>query len=207
MELADKDGVTTNLERGLGEIHWVANGFYPSLRLRMPVCGLVSIALADRLVENGYDTELVISSPGVPRDEEKQHVMPLVHYKGQNVLIDATYSQFMEYAGLTPGYVMFGGQDLYPKEKIRLIEFGESGEAAAHLQSASQYFLDNREPIAEIDWKRNVFDNVSEDEQRARLRAIWNEENFDTFTPDKQTIEAGRKLAQFITAEQVQLVD
>ncbi|MGH7218091.1 MAG: hypothetical protein ACREGE_01420 [Candidatus Microsaccharimonas sp.] len=207
MELANKDRVAADLEQGLGEIHWIARGFHSSLRLRMAVCGLTSIALAEKFAENNYDVELVVSSPNIPGDPETQHVLPVVRHKGQDVLVDATYSQFMEYVGLTPGYVVFGGEDLYPKDKIRIIGEGESDAVATELRTASQYFLKNRQPIPEIDWKGSVFDGVSEEDQEALLRTIWNENNFDTFTPDKQTLEAGRKLAKFITTEHVRLVD
>lgn len=207
MELANKEHAVMQLERGLGEVHWIAAGFDPSLRLRMALCGITSVALAEKFVENDYDVELIISSPAVPHAPEAQHVMPLVRHQGRNLIVDATYSQFMEYSGLTPGYVTFGGRDMYPREKIRVMMQGESDKVATDLYIASRYFLEHRQPMPEIDWKRNAFDNVSENDQKKTWASIWNEENFDTFIPDEQTLEAGRKLAKFITAEHVRLVD
>lgn len=207
MELENTDGVVASLERGLGEVHWIAKGFYPSLRLRMALCGITSVALAEKFTENEYDVELVISNPGIPNSKGMQHVMPLVRHGGRDVLVDATYSQFMEYVGLTPGYIIFGGEDLYPKEKIRIIERGDDVAVATDLYNASRNFLENRESIAEVNWKRNVFDDVSEEEQKVLWSTIWKEENFDVFAPDEETMDAGRKLAQFLTAEHVRLVD
>jgi hypothetical protein len=204
MKLVETNPLAENLEKGLGEIHWLFKGIYPKLRLRMEgSCGVASLAIAEHLREQGQQAELIISTPELSIDSYRRHVFLLV----EGTVIDPAYSQFLGYAGLTPGYVMFGGKDYFPNPKIESFKLEEARKIADRLTLISQYVLNHLDQsIEEQMFGTPEFVGMEDEEMNAIFSEIWNPDNFDTYEPEEHMVEAGAKLAQFIVPEHVKLV-
>lgn len=206
--LANEAGLVTSLEHGLGEVHWLTIGYDSSLRLRLPVCGLTSLALANVMAENGIKASAVISSPDLSVDPAMKHVMVKAEVADQTVLIDPTYSQFLDFVGLSPGYVIFGGEDLFPAQKIATIRAEDGMDLAKHLASTAVYFRTQRQPIEEMELSTNLMEDLTYDELVEQYYEIWNPDNFESFVSEEpETHEVAHRLAQFILPEHVGLVD
>lgn len=196
-----------NLENGLGEIHWLLKGLYPNLRLRTDgVCGVSSIALNEHLEAQGYDTEMVISEPKLDVEPGMRHVMNIVYVDGSEYLIDTSYSQHLSYAGQTPGYVMFGGRNVFPESKIEVISNGQSEMLVEKMTHRALEALDIYEPIEDLGPRVPEFMILDEDEIRATYAAIWDPAYFDQYRPTDATLNAGKKLSTFILDENVRLI-
>jgi hypothetical protein len=204
MKLVETGRLAEGLEKGLGETHYLFKGFYPKLRLRMEgACGVASLAIAQHLREQGQQPELVISTPELSIDSNRRHVFLLVG----GTVIDPSYSQFLGYAGLTPGYVMFGGKDDFPTPKIESFKLEESRNIVNRLTRISQHILDHLDKDVEKQlFGTPEFVGMDEAEMGAIFSEIWNPDNFDTYEPQEYMVEAGTKLAQFIVPEHVKLV-
>jgi len=206
MKLVETEPLAQDLEKGLGEVHWLMKSIYPWLRLRMSVCAITSIAVSERLREQGHDVELFVSQPKLDIDPTMRHVIPVVHQDGTDTVIDSTYSQFLEYAGLHSGYVMLGGKDSYPTEKIAAFELGRSEEIVTRLSLVSRQVMDHYEPIDDIPYPVIEFTHLNDEEIEANLAEIWNPNNFSEFIPTDETAQVGKKLASFILPQHVNLV-
>jgi len=205
MKLTHAEALAADIEHGLGEVDWMSRSLPSRLRLSQNICGIVSIALSEQLRQQGYDVELVLSVPEIKADPLMQHVVPVVHHEGIDTIIDATYTQFLEFAGLHPGYVMFGGEDSYPDGKIVTFEVGSSEDVVTQLTTLSRQVMNNYKLIPEV-YPSMEFKHFNNNEIAAQLTQIWNPDNFTEFTPRVETTQVGQKLASFILPEHVHLV-
>lgn len=208
MKLVETEPLAADLEKGLGEAHWMFNAFYPKLRLRMEgTCGVASLAITQHLLEQGYDAETVISAPKLSVDPEMRHVFTIVNDGGPGVIIDSGYTQFLEFAGLTAGYVMLGGKDYFPDPKIESFEVGNTQPVVERLTRIAEYVLDHRdETIDEQMFRTPEFEGMPVPEMSSVFSEIWNPDHFDTYKPTEYMAEAGAKLAHFVVPEHVKLV-
>ena len=207
MKLKHEQALANDLERGLGDIHWLAGVYDPSFRLRLPMCGITSVALTEAFRSAGVDAEAIISSPeDFVAEPDSQHVFVKVKTKSGEYIVDPTYSQFLDKVGLSPGYVIFGGKDLFPERKIAVFKYEDGYKIAQDLADAAVYFREHREETSEY-MGTYTMDNVSDSELAKEFSKIWNPDNFDIFVPSESEVpEVGLRLAQFILPEHVQLV-
>lgn len=207
MRLARPEALAKDIERGLGEVSFIARSQARGLRMRDSYCGLVSVAIVESLRQEGQSVELVLSSPNLSVDPDMTHIMPVVSLGNERTIIDGTYSQFLSYAGLIPGYVKFGGQNKFPAEKIAVFPVGGHQPVVDLLADTARSFVDSREEIAELSWKKSwPFDALSRDEIAAILTRIWDPENFTSFEPDEKALEVGRKMARHILPQHAELI-
>ncbi len=207
MRLSHEQEVVRGLERGLGEAHWLFDATQPDLRLRMEgACGITTIAISERLNKEGASARMVLSSPNLAIDPGMHHVMTLVDVEGNDYIVDANYSSFLAYAGLFPGYVTFGGANRFPERKIAVFRPDDRGMIVEELAGIAQDFLLSREYIEKLQLHRPEFQTATPEQIVDTYDAIWNPDNFSEYQPTAVTLEAGRKLAAFITPGQVKLV-
>lgn len=207
MRLQSPDRLAEDIEAGLGELHWLYDRIEPSMRLRSEgVCGVASLAVAQHFRQQGRDVELIISSPRVWVDEEMRHVFPLVRSEQSDLALDLSFTQFLSYAGMSPGYVANGGEDLFPELKFAHIH---DGDASAYVDIMTTIALDSMSRYEAPDpWFRAYeFEGMNEQEIRATYAAIWDPAYFDVYRPSARTLEAGRQLAALILPEHARLVD
>lgn len=116
---ADTEKLVEEMEQGIGIVALPFRGFEPAMRLRVSgVCGIASLALHEHLKRQNIQSEVVISTPQPTDNPDLQHVFVVADIKGQQTIIDPSYTTLLADAGMTPGYVAFGGVDRFPPEKI-----------------------------------------------------------------------------------------
>jgi hypothetical protein len=209
MKLVETDALVTDLEYGLGEVDEHTRAFPASLRLRTGVCALTSIAIADHLLERGVLAHVIVSRPNLDIGPELQHAMVLAHHEGQTGVIDPTYTQFLKYAGLDPSYVVHGGLDAYPTDKIASFNANEDHKVVTQLSLITEYFMKRYKPIANFPYtsgRSMRFEGMNDEQVEARLSEIWNPANWRHFEPSERTLDAGKNLSRFILPGHVKLV-
>lgn len=207
MRLHDEPGLARDLETGLGEFHWLAAAYPPSLRLRLTVCGLSTLALVEAMRLNGMDAEPIISTPNIPSDPGASHVFARLSIGNEAYLIDPTYSQFLDMTGLSPGYVVFGGEDLFPSQKVEVFKEEERHRIAAILAQAAVHFRMVRVPLSELQNSTYRMNEHTYDEMIEEFSEIWNPDHFDTFESSEAEMKAIiPRFAQMILPEHVRLV-
>lgn len=199
MRLRNPEGLTTNLEYGIGEVHPILGEFDASLRLRVQgACGIATVALAHHYRELGYTVDLVVSSPRLAVDPLMRHAMAVVRRGGNSTIIDSNYTSFLSYAGALSHAV--NGDNFYPASKIALVQDGHADEMIDELVDCVKYIAGH----VKTDVKASIFCNKSREEIRLVFAEIWNSSNFDTFNPSALTLEAGKKLAKYILAKNLE---
>ena len=209
MKFENEQGLVDDLERGIGEVHWNAFAWDASLRLRLPLCGMTSLALTEALRNEGFEAESVESTTNLSTEEGMEHVFTVVNAEEGRYIIDPTYSQFLDTIGLGTGYVTFGGEDLFPSRKIAVVPFEEGDVIAKQLADATQHFRIHRQPVQDhlLAMSRYSMDDFTYDEVEREYSKIWNPDNFEPFIPrDGDTVKAGHRLAQFILPEHVKMI-
>lgn len=207
MKLFNEPGLARDLETGLGEFHWLAAAYEPSLRLRLTVCGLSTLALVEAMRMDGMDAEAIISTPNIPADPGAHHVFARLTVDNEAYLIDPTYSQFLDMTGLSPGYVVFGGEDLFPAQKIEIFKAEDRHRIAAILAQTAVNFRMARVPIPELQDSTYRMNEHTYDEMVEEFSEIWNPEHFDTFESNEdETKVIVPKFARMISPAHTRLV-
>jgi hypothetical protein len=206
MKLVETGPLADDLETGLGEVHWLLGGINKNARLGMAVCGIVSVALSEILKSQAIHHELVLSKPKLDVDIEKEHVFVVIDDGRDGTVVDATYAQFYDYAGLTPAYVSMSGRSrFFPHEKIASFTVGKHHAIVQQMSLRARYFMNHYEPVDGI-YPRIDFKDLDEEQIAEQYARIWTPENLKPFTPTEATVGAGKKLAEFILPEHVKLV-
>src|SRR5665213_1227896 len=102
--LVDTEKLVYGLELGIGQSTTMFSALSPELMLRYSPCGLVSSAIVEYLKTQDIPVRQVISSPHLPFAPEVRHVIPLVGESENPRVVDASYSQFLGYVGISGAY-------------------------------------------------------------------------------------------------------
>lgn len=206
--LAHPEELAENLETGLGEIDPLWSGHLPSeLRLRRPVCGIVSVALALSFRRAGYTVQVAKTSPRWDMDRGATHVFPIIKDGDTPVVVDATYSSFLSYAGLTAEGVMDGQEATFPEEKIIVFEAGDTDTPSTKIVEAV--------PEALRSWRNTrkewlfppTLAFLSQREMKEDMAQFWDVSHSERFIPSDYTKAAASRLARYVAAEHVRLID
>lgn len=210
-QLKSPDQLATQLETGVGRADLYLQAIPPELRLRLPICGLVSYALANTLSDAGYTIEVIESRPRFPFRPSFKHIFPVVYGKKETTVVDATYSSTLTLAGVSAEGVYLGDKNMFPEKKV--VTFPKDGHdfIAGALADKAVQCLQTWTPFDRPDVRipRRAPDLIGFTPQEIEddFYAIWDSENWYYYEPKKETIEDARKLAQFITLDSVQLID
>jgi hypothetical protein len=205
MRLQNPELLAVELECALGEVHWPSEGIASDMRLRtMGVCGLVSVGLALKFDH----ATTILSKPQIEAQPGMRHVFIRLSQEGTKFIFDASYTQFLEYAGLTSGYVKHGGADTFPDEKIAVFKQDDQAEIVDQLTRHARHALDTYvAPDDRYYNSRRVFEHFSDDRIRQNYMEIWNPAHFSQFhCSDIEKIKA-KKLASMISDDAVVLID
>lgn len=208
----DPEKLAFGLQRGLGRVEDAAFDYFTipkDYRLRMPMCGLVSLAIQEYMRSLGVSTDLYSSSPKLPFDPALEHVVPLIDMDGGDPLVvEGTFSQFLDYVGLNWSYEIHSGERAFPEEKIMSFRLSESDVLVEWLTRLSTEFqARNTHPTNEYgpDVGRGPLALASADEIRNAYSAIWNPDNFSEWEPTASTIAAGKKVACYIPKRAIEV--
>lgn len=187
------------LEQGLGHVY--KGGLFslpPELRLRMGVCGIASIAVQEILRDEGVSSQLLLSRPELPVDETMDHVFVMT----DDIIIDPTYSQFVQYAGVLPYDVARGdADDIYPERKIEQFNFHEPQRVVRNLARAAERALSFRPTYDHYDLRNftpPAFEGLSLDDMSTMLERVWSPTYFSDYDPTVRTKHEGLRLAQYV---------
>ena len=170
----------------------------------MGVCGLVSAAIAERI----EGAQIMVSKPGIPAAPTMEHAVTVFEREGERFVIDASYTQFLAFAGLSEGYVHFGGVDTFPKDKIAVFKLGEHSEVVDQLVAHARVALDTYVAPDEKWYNSNMEFKAMDDAQiRAQYTEIWSPANFHPLTLQEDRKGLVRKMAALIPDEAVALID
>lgn len=168
-------------------------------------CGVGSLAVAQHLREQGYNVDLVISSPRLWIDPDMQHVLSVIHRDDEELMLDVSFSRFLGYAGMSEGYVHFGDENLFPEFKIAQIHDGDV-EGLVSLMTERAMVSIGRSNAPDRWFRKLEMEGLGQDDIRAIYSAIWDPAYFDVYRPTEPTQQASKKLAEFILPEHVRLI-
>ena len=204
MKLVHAEALAQDLEKGLGGVHDMLSAFNSEYRLSMGVCGIVTVALSERLKESDVAHRLVATVPEIDTEWDEFHNFIVIE---DETVLDATYTSLYKYVGLTAGYLSMSGRGrLFPKEKIMTFPVGEHDRLAQRMGLQARYFMDHYIPIDEVPHRRIAFKGKTEEEIAEAYALVWDPENFSEYAPSEPTFEIGRRLAEFVVPEHVKLV-
>lgn len=203
----DLEVLAPKLEEGIATVGSLSSIYAPEYRLRTPVCGLASTAIHYYLRDRGIESDLVISTPSFSFDEDFQHVfleLPEAE-QAEPTVIDATFGQFMSYAGLTPSYVKRRGLQDFPSEKIISFCRTDSMIVADWLATICKQFRHRYKPIAcalfdswNAAWDVPTLANIGHAQIKNEFVKIWDPSYSEPFTPSPDLNEASIKLADLL---------
>jgi len=207
MKLVETEPLAEDLEKGLGEVHYLLSAFNPPYRLSMGVCGIVCVALSEVLSQADIEHRLVESTPELDPESDEAHSFIVIEGEEEGTILDATYTSLYRPAGLTAGYLSMSGRGrLFPKEKIVTLPVGGHETFAKYMGLQARYFMDHYVPIDEVPQRRIAFKGMDEEQIAEAYNRVWDPENFSEYAPSEETVKAGRRLAKFIVPEHVKLV-
>lgn len=210
MELLDPEALADDLENGLGSLNHYFELIPKEHRLRLPVCGVVSVAIARALEEAGHRVKLVQAKPRLAFDPEETHVFPVVQGGRRPIVVDATYGSFLRFAGLTPeGILLEKNEDLYPEQKIITFEEGKTDYPSALLEVPALKALVTWRPDPDPNFpsKPPVFNDMNGEEIRRTLGEFWNPAHCVPFTPARALAQPGRQLRRYIQDASIRMSD
>ena len=208
IKLQNPEGLADNLETGIGEAGWYYELIPKELRLRLPVCGLASVAIASVLEDMGEKVKVVHCKPQLAFDPQETHVFPIVYGDDRPpMIIDATFSSFLRFAGLTPEGILAGQQDAYPQDKILTFERGDSRRPATLLATRAMKAKYSRPPEWKPGYIAPPFENLKMIEIYQKLTEFWNPMYFHEFEPSNDTIKAAKYVSDFIDPNNLMLTE
>lgn len=208
IRVRNAEALADNLETGIGEVGWYYELIPKELRLRLPVCGIASLAIANVLEEMGEKVKLVHSKPQLALLPEETHVFPVVYSDEHTpVIIDPTYSSFLRFAGLTPEGVLGGRPDAYPAEKIAVFERGDVSHPARLLARRAMKVRESRRMDSVPIVSELPFEQLSMKQMYITLMEFWNPQNYTEFHPSAEVEEAGQYVSGFIISTNLELID
>lgn len=195
-----------SLERGLGEMDpQLLAAFHPRDRLAVGVCGIVSVAISHYLSEHDVHNRMVLSNPQLDIDPDLRHAAVVLEEGGADTIIDATYTQFYGYAGLSPALKAELPQ--FPRKKIVQFPLGEHQQLVQNMSEQASGLITHLGGQRSPQHRAPEFTGMNRHQIASILDSIWSPENLTSFQPSFETMEAGKHLARFILPKRPTLVD
>jgi len=205
---ADVEALSKDLEKGIGVVEPVFGFVKESMRLRTNgLCGIASLAIQHHLTDQGIRSDLILSQPAIAADPHLEHAFLVAEIDDYPMVIDPTYSQLLSLAGMSEGYVAFGGVNLFPDEKIAAFPLGLEKKIAADLAAVARTCIEHYQPIEDRFYNNTIeFDGLSKDEIAHQYSQFWNPDNFQLLTlPDYYQARA-LELAEYIDPNHARII-
>ncbi|HUD03415.1 MAG TPA: hypothetical protein VMR51_01385 [Patescibacteria group bacterium] len=149
----DNERLAVNLEKGIGYVdkRFGAIGWPEKYRLRVPYCGLTSVATHEYFKSLRVPSTVLYGKIDTGVGEEIEHCVNQIDLDGNRYVIDCTYSQFLNLAGLIPGHAMLIGNEVYPDARVEVFYPEESHNVADKLAKAAFKFQNyNKHPASKF---------------------------------------------------------
>lgn len=206
MKLANPEALAQDLETGLGELGWYYEVIPHDLRLRLPVSGIASLAIASTLREVGHRVEVVQTHPQLSFCPDETHVFPIIDPDSLSpTIIDATYGSMLRFAGLTPEAVMHGQPNDYPIEKILTFNQGNADRPASVLALKASQALENWQLSPARPSLEPPLRHMGKWAMYRAFSEFWRPANFKEFTPSPYVAGAAQYLREYIRKTSVSM--
>jgi len=139
-----------------------------------------------------------------------RHVVPLVGENGDDPLvIDASFSQFLGYVGISGGYEEQTKEQVFPEEKVIDFVLSEREMVVNWLTSvATQFHSRNRHPYNEFGWDlgSDPLSAAPKSTIQQNFAKIWNPTNFLPWESIPRVQQDGQEVAKYIPREAISIV-
>lgn len=205
MRLQNPEQLASELETGIGIDGTYYEAIDSHLRLRLPVCGLASYALAKVLREDGHEVSVVHSRPNFAFDPQYTHIFPVIHDKTGDTIVDPTYSSTLNLAGLSAEGVVLGDADYFPEQKIAIFRPEDRWEIAGNLATTALSILSGAK--SDDPYRRDPpMKGMAYTRMKEVFADIWDTENWQHFYPDPELRSKGRLVAKSISKDGVKFI-
>lgn len=176
--------------------------------LRLPFCGVMSTAVKIYLDQKGLDSELVSCSQtgSDSRFMQDEHVFVAIKNESSEnpTIVDPTYSQFLNDAGLGIEYQSFTRDEIYPKDKVEVFSLQDRQLVAGKMADCAIRFRECDKPSI-LDDTRPIdgMADLSKEQIAEQFASIWNPDNFHPFSPDQLTYQKASKIAEHIPTDAI----
>ena len=198
----DTEKLAFGLERGILDSSTMYRHAPQDAILRIAPCGLVSAAISRYLTHEDISHTLMISRPELSCDPKMQHVFPVV---GEGQIIDASYSQFFDYVGITVAYEVASQKRFYPIEKVIDFPFSERETIAEWMAGIACRFARENGCI-EQGWRtvgNGPLRKVIKTAIQATYSSIWNPSSCDVWLPPDYAEHDGEDIARHIPKDAI----
>lgn len=190
----DTARMAQSLERGIGTTETLAAGLPENDRLRYPVCGLVATAIHGYAQSEGFESQLLISSPHLPFDEGMRHIIPVIKAPEGPVVIDAAPSQFLDYAGISPHYEQKTGRAVLPPEKVLVFDLDNPYLAVHWLVKSVRRFRESPIQKEALGMRSTPLLTARENELEETYTRIWDPANMEPWKISDDLLDVGSSI-------------
>lgn len=205
--IIDHDRLAYGLERAISRSGTVAAGFDREYCLRYAPCGLVSSAIYEYLVAQDIPAGQRISSPNLEFDTKMQHVVPVVEAPDA-LVIDASYSLFLGYVGMSAKYEQLTSEKIYPPEKIASFRFSEKDLFINWLTTvAAEFQAKNSHPLNSfgIEQGQGPLADAPVEKFRSIFNRIWDPAGLEPHVSTPRVKAHGLAASRFIPDDAITL--
>lgn len=206
--IVDREKLEYGLERGIYHSDTIYGGVETPYILRFAPCGLVSSGIYEYCKTTGIPSSQHVSNPGLEFDVTMRHVIPTIDVDGDPLVIDASYSQFLRYAGMFPDYEKLTGQTIYPKEKLVTFRFSAADVFINWLTEKAVAFQSiNEHPRDEFDTSpgKGFLENSYAHAIRRVYGRIYDTSKFRPWNSRQRVSRDGQQIAKYIPSDSIEV--
>lgn len=193
----DTEKLTRGLEAGVPNTRMVSSDFPRDDILRTMPCGLVTSAISEYLKREEIPHQLVISEPDLWFNPNIRHVFPIVGESADHsVVVDAAYSQFLDFTGINTRNKDQLDADFFPEKKILDFRLQELDDTVDWLALWAEAFRDVEPYFEKL--KAGPLSSVSNQAIRVSLNDVWNPNRLSPWNPSQRVVDHGRVVSESI---------
>lgn len=206
----DTERLAVNLEKGIGYVdkRFRVIGWPEKYRLRVPYCGLTSIATHEYFKSVGVPSDVLYGKIDLGIGGEVEHCVNQIELDEDRWIIDCTYSQFLSLAGLLPGHAMLIDEPVYPDDRVEVFRPEKvHGVTKKLADSAIKFQNYNKHPISRFgnDMGAGPLNDATYGTAKAVYDRIFDINSYRPKTDfHETTLRAGLMLSCFIGKKAIQ---
>jgi hypothetical protein len=199
----DTERIAGGLRAGLADSHTILRFDNERDWLRQPVCAIVSTALRLVAERQQLAAQTMFIDPQFDFNRAMRHVYLRVGAAEDPdpYIIDASYSQFMSYVGLTPWYDKERDRDSYPEEEVVAFRVSETEDFLEWFSGAAYRFSQTSQPIEGeygLVYGHGPLSGSSHAELRHHFGKIWNLGTAVDWTASDETMEVAIAVSRYV---------
>ena len=205
----DREKLEFGLEEGISRADPVFAAFERRNILRYAPCGLVSSAIHEYLTDQVIEAKQYLSVPRLSFDYQFRHVFPTIEVDDDPLVLDASYSQILRFAGSDRSYgAIEKPKRLYPPEKIAIFRFSARDMFFDWLTEAALIYQEKTsilKNIPKVDGGHGPLYESAADDIKDTIKRIYDTRNLYEQQPSKRVKEHGVFISRFIADDVVRI--